>query len=134
MRDLLARKGFPESQAEPCIASLIEWGYLDDHVYARDVLQAVSSGCPVGRRRARFELQKRLVDKELAGSVTDEFYEGVSEEALALEAARKYLNGRNAGSLKEKERERLARWLQRRGFAYESIRSVLSGAGQGDPE
>ncbi len=134
LRGLLSRKGFPAADSESCVAKLKEWGYLDDQGYARDVLRAVSSVCPVGKRRAAFELRKRAIDPELARKVMDETYEGVSEEVLASEAARKYLNGKDAGSLKEKERERLARWLQRRGFGYEAIRSALSSLGQGDPE
>lgn len=134
MKDLLARKGFTGSDADACIAKLTEWGYLDDQGYARDVLRAVSAACPVGRRRAQFELRKRQIDQDLARAVTDEAYAGVSEEALALEASRKYLNGKNTGSLKEKERERLVRWLQRRGFGFSSIISVLRDTGQGDPE
>lgn len=130
----MSRKGFPDTESESCIAKLREWGYLDDQGYARDVLHAVSSECPVGRRRAAFELRKRSIDPELARAAVDETYEGLSEEVLAREAARKYLSGRKTGSLKEKERERLARWLQRRGFGYESIRSALSSLGQGDPE
>jgi SOS response regulatory protein OraA/RecX len=134
MKDLMNRKGFGEAESSECIAKLTEWGYLDDQGYARDVLRAVSSACPVGKRRAQFELRKRLIDKDLADSVTYDVYSGVSEEALASEAAGKYLNGKDIGSLKDKERERLVRWLQRRGFGFQSIYSALRGAGQGDPE
>lgn len=134
MKELLARKGFTEQESDQCVAKLTEWGYLDDQGYARDVLQAVSAPCPVGRRRALYELRKRMVDPDLARTVTTESYEGVSEEALAQEAARKYMGGRREGPLKDKERDRLARWLGRRGFGYESIRSALRALGPGDPE
>jgi regulatory protein len=134
LRGLMSRKGFQEAESEPCLAKLKEWGYLDDQEYAKDVLRAVGRECPVGKMRAAFELRKRAIDPDLARKVVDETYEGVSEEAIALEAARKYMNGKDAGSLKEKERERLAKWLLRRGFRYESVRSALSAIGQGDPE
>lgn len=133
LRDLLSRKGYPRTESEPCIEKLREWGYLDDQGYARNVLHALSSEYPVGRIRAAFELRRRAVDPELAAAAIDEAYRDVSEEALASEAARKYLSGRSKGSLKQKEREKLARWLQRRGFGYESIRSALSGLGQSNP-
>lgn len=134
MKQLLSRKGYNETDAESCVAKLKEWGYLDDQGYAKDVLHAMMGECPVGRRRAVFELRKRFLDRELTKEVVDEIYSGLSEEALAKEAARRYLKGRNAGSLKGKERERLAGWLLRRGFGYAAVRSALGDAGQGDPE
>jgi regulatory protein len=134
MKDLLARKGFEESESEECIAKLTQWGYLDDRGYAKDVLEAVKAPCPVGRRRALYELRKRMVDEDLARSVAAEAYEGTSEEDLAREAVRKYMDGKDPVPLTDKERARLARWLGRRGFGYEAIRSALRDAGQGDPE
>lgn len=134
MKDLLARKGFSEPESSACIEKLSDWGYLDDQGYAKDVLQDVSAPCPVGKRRALYELRKRMVDPALAQMVTAETYEGVSEESLAEEAVRKYLNSKREVPLHDKERDRLARWLERRGFGYESIRSALRNLGQGDPE
>lgn len=134
LMELMSRKGFSEADAESCAAKLKEWGYLDDQDYAKDVLRAVMSECPVGRRRAGFELRKRAIDGSLAAQVLQEAFSGLDEENLAASAARKYLNGKDAGSLTLSERQRLARWLQRRGFGYEAIRSALRGAGQGDPE
>lgn len=134
LKHRLTRKGFSETDAESCTEKLREWGYLDDLGYARDVLTGLESECPVGRRRAKSELLRRSIDPVLAQEVVDEAYDGVSEEALALTAARKYLNGKDGRLLKEKERERLARWLQRRGFGYDGIRTALSALGQEDPE
>ena len=134
LRSLLSRKGFPVPASDSCIERLREWGYLDDLGYAEDALRAVFSGCPVGRRRAEYELRKRCIEPGLAEKILDEAYQGVSEEALASEAALKYLNGKDARSLKLQERARLARWLERRGFGHESIRSALSALGHEDPE
>lgn len=134
LKQLMSRKGFSEADAEECAAKLSEWGYLDDQGYAKDVLHAVMSDCPVGKRRAGFELRKRSIDGDLAASVLEEAFSGVAEEDLALKAARKYLGAKDAGSLTVSERQRLARWLERRGFGYEAIRSALRSAGQGDPE
>ncbi len=134
MKDLLARKGFDEPESVSCIEKLTEWGYLNDQEYAKDVLHDVSGPCPVGKRRALYELRKRMVDPALAQKVAAESYEGVSEESLAKEAVRKYLNGKREAPLHEKDRDRLARWLERRGFGYESIRTALQDLGQGDPE
>lgn len=134
MRDSMRRKGYPEEDVENALLKLCEWGYLDDAGFARDILQSAISGCPLGRRRAEFELSKRLFDKELIASAVDDTYQEVREEELASLAAKKYLDGKVSGPVKEKERERLARWLQRRGFDSESIYSVLRSLEWGDRE
>ena len=125
MRDSMRRKGYPEDEVENVLQKLTEWGYLDDRGYARDILRSMIAECPLGRRRARYELSKRLFDRDLVESVVNETFESASEAEMASLAARKYLNGKSSGPVREKERERLYRWLQRRGFGTESIYSVL---------
>ncbi len=132
MKELLARKGFTEEESYECILKLTEWGYLDDQGYAKDVLKTLSGS--VGQRRAVYELRKRAFDPDLTRTLTAEAYEGISEDTLAEEAARKYLNGKCVCSLKDKDRDRLARWLERRGFGFSAIRSALRSLGQEDPE
>lgn len=131
---MMSRKGFSGPACDSCVERLREWGYLNDAEYARDTLKAVSASCPVGRRRAEHELRKRLVDPVLTQAVLDETYQGLSEEALAREAALRYLGGRDIRSLRLEERVRLARWLERRGFGPESIRSALYALGTQDPD
>ncbi|MGI6666652.1 MAG: regulatory protein RecX [Bacillota bacterium] len=129
MRESLSRKGYPDEESETAIAKLVEWGYLDDEIYSRDILRAMMNECPIGRRRAVFELSRRLFDKELIKRAVDEVFSGVGEEELAALAARKYLDRKNSGLTSERERERLARWLQRRGFGAEAIFSALRRTG-----
>jgi SOS response regulatory protein OraA/RecX len=128
MRVSLSRRGYADQESETAIDKLVEWGYLDDESYCRDILRAMLNECPIGRRRAVFELRKRLFDKELIERAVDEAFEAVGEEELAALAAQKYLGGKRSGLTTEKERERLARWLQRRGFGTEEILSALRKA------
>ncbi|HHY76110.1 MAG TPA: regulatory protein RecX [Firmicutes bacterium] len=129
MRESLRRKGYSDSDAETAIGKLIEWGYLDDRSYCREILSSMMDTCPIGRKRAVFELSKRLFDKELIEEVVGEVFDGLREEELATLAVRKYLGEKRRGLTTEKERERLARWLQRRGFGYEAISSALRRTG-----
>jgi regulatory protein len=138
MRESLRRKGYSDKETETAIAKLVEWGYLDDEGYSREILRAMQRTCPIGRRRAVFELTRRLFDKELIERAVDEVFAGVGEEELAALAARKYLSNKKNESTTEIERERLARWLQRRGFGFEAIHSALRRTvwttGDGQPD
>ena len=73
------------------------------------------NNCPVGRRRAVWDLVKRGFHKDLAEEEAAEAYRDLSEAYLARRAASKYLNGRRTGSLKDQERERLFRCYGVRG-------------------
>ncbi len=125
LEESLKRKGAPDEEIQSCLERLSSWGYLDDRSYARDMLAESLSGCPVARRRAVYDLVKRGISKSLAEEAADEAYGDRSEGDLAQVAAEKYLSGRQCDSLTDQERERLARWLWRRGFDGEAIRSVL---------
>lgn len=130
----MRRKGYSEQEVGEALARLSEWGYLDDEGYARDILHSMAEGCPLGRRRAKYELSKRLFDTDTIEAAVNEAFLGQREDEMALLAARKYLDGKSGVSVTEKERERLARWLQRRGFDTESICSALRSLGLGDRE
>ncbi len=130
MESLLKKKGAPSREIDQCMARLSEWGYLDDSKLARDILRQALAACPIGRRKASYELLKRSFHKDVSEDAVFEVFGELAEEDLAKEALSRRLKGRDYGSLKEKERERLARWLWRRGFDGEAIRSALAGYGQ----
>lgn len=125
VKDLLLKKGCDPEESQKCLLQLSSWGYLNDRSYAKDVLEYMLRDCPVGRQRAVWDLVKRGFDKDLAEEEAAEAYKDLSEADLARRAASKYLNGRRTGSLKDQERERLFRWLWRRGFEADAIYSVL---------
>ncbi|HHW26303.1 MAG TPA: hypothetical protein GXX23_03060 [Firmicutes bacterium] len=125
MRNLLLKRGCGQEESEQCIEQLSSWGYLDDRGYAKDLLRFMLSDCPVGKQRAIYDLVKRGFDRDLAEEAAAEAYGDVSEAYLARRAASKYLNGRKAGSLKDRDRERLFRWLWRRGFEADAIYAAL---------
>ncbi len=125
MRNLLLKKGCNPEESEKCLGQLSSWGYVDDRSYVKEVLKYMLGDCPVGKRRAVYDLVKKGFDKDLAEEEATEAYKDLYEGDLARRAASKYLNGRRCGSLKDQERERLFRWLMRRGFETDAIYSVL---------
>lgn len=128
MRRLLSRKGYASDEIENCIAKLGEWRYLDDRSYAADLVLTMVGTCPFGRRRALFELKKRLFPADIVEAAVSEAYDTLDEEVLAHQAAAVYLRGKDESSLKVKER--LTRWLLRRGFDFETANSVAVGPGE----
>lgn len=125
MRNLLFKKGCDPEESERCLDRLSSWGYLDDKSYVKEVLKYMLGDCPVGKRRAVYDLVKKGFDKDLAEEEATEAYKDLYEGDLARRAASKYLNGRRCESLKDQERKRLFRWLMRRGFEIDAIYFAL---------
>ncbi len=125
LREMLEAKGASRDDIETCIERLREWGYLNDLDFAVDILKYRLEECPIGRLRASHELYKRSFDKNVSEQAIVHVFGDLKEEDLAEKALAKRLNGKAWSSLKDKERERLARWLWGRGFNGEAVRVAL---------
>lgn len=99
-------------------------GYVDDRRFAAAKAMACAQHKRHGRRRALMELLKAGVKPDLAKEAVREAYEQHDSTQTALELARKA-----AGRLRKLDpavaRRRLAGMLQRRGFDYDCVVSVL---------
>lgn len=128
----LLQKGFSRPEAATAIERLEAEGYLQDRRFAeRFVTAARESGRFVGYR-LRQELVRRGVDEALA----DELLQEEPDRRDQLERAQGLLNRRYPGFdpllADDRERRRVAGFLQRRGYAGSLVRSlVLQGAGRG---
>ncbi len=123
MQFMLSRKGHTRASIEVCIDRLKQWGYLNDDALARSILSAMIRNTPCGRRRCFHELKKRRYDKDLAEALIEEIYSEFDESELAHIAARQY--AKNKTKWTQKDKERLARWLFRRGFTQATILSLI---------
>ena len=128
MKFMLSRKGFTSGEIDTCIEKLKEWGYLNDTVLAKNILDATIRNKPCGKKRCFYELRKRRFDKQLAETLIDEVYAELDERSLARTAARQYAKGKTQWTLKDTQR--LARWLFRRGFTEATILSVVRTFGR----
>jgi len=129
----MRRKGYEESDIEETSAKLSEWGYLDDETFAKDLTGEMLRSRGMGRARAAWELKRKLFDPTVVDNALTEVYGDTSEEEYAVLAARGYL-AKLKGPLSQKERERLARWLSRRGYGAGAIYHALEHAGRADGE
>ena len=129
MRSMLSKKGFAPDDIQECIGKLEEWGYLNDVVLARNIVEAIIRNSPCGKKRCLYELEKRQFDRDLAKTVVEEVYSEYDERELAHAAAKQY--ARNKTEWATRDMERLARWLYRRGFDHSTVLSVIRTFGQG---
>lgn len=123
----LTQKGYDEDVIRQVVEKLTRLEMLDDAQFAAQWVEAktrVGGSRPVGKRRISSELFQKGVGKdqiaEAVGKVTDE-----DELALARAAARKKVRQipTDADALRA-ERQKLMGFLQRRGFGWETVKTV----------
>ena len=117
----LADRGFADEVIATVVERFLELGYLNDAEFARRWIASRDQMAPRGTRLLRQELRQKGIGAELA------------EQALAeadlddVETARR-LAERRMDRLRDlppdKARQRLAGYLQRRGFSHETVRSI----------
>ena len=123
LRTRLRQKKFEEAVIDAAVADLRRLGYVDDRQFAGAWVQGRLAGRGAGRTRLAQELRARGVDRQ----IVDESLAGISEETEAYRALDKAQ--RRQQRLRDEEpeaqRRKLASFLQRRGFSYETIDQVL---------
>jgi regulatory protein len=135
LRGRLAKKGFGGRDLSNCILWLEARGYLDDAAFARAFIRDRLRFSP----RSRALLHRELRQKGVSSGVADEALtatleeEGLQEEDLARDAARRWVGkqspstrkqllGKRFSPPRERQRKRLYGYLARRGFLGDSAR------------
>jgi len=120
----LEKRGFLSPEIEEVIERLIEERLLDDAKLAQDLAFSKVPHKLWGRDRIRQELISRGVSIERVAEAIAQVYSEFPEEDLALRAARKKWRSVLArDSLRA--REKVGSYLQRQGFAFETIIKAL---------
>jgi regulatory protein len=122
VRQNLAKHGTPDPIIEETISRLQRSGLINDQEFARTWVENRNTFHPRSRSVLRMELRHKGLDDEIIQPVLDE---QVNEEALALEAARKYVH-RLAGLEWLEFRKKLCGFLARRGFSYATLSPIIS--------
>jgi regulatory protein len=121
VRDNLQKHEIPAAVIDEVLKRLQETGLLNDQQFAQTWVENRNTFRPRSRRALSLELRRKGLDDEI---VQDVLNENVDEDALALEAARKYV--RKVQGLEWPEfRQKLGGFLGRRGFSYPVIAPVL---------
>ena len=107
------------------IARLYELEYLDDEAYAHDYAHNRFSSKKYGPVRIRRELEKRGVDRHLAETAVDELFAEADATAAAWTHAEKRWPRLEGEDDPRRRRQKMYRYLRRRGFTSDTIRPIL---------
>lgn len=122
----LQRRGFAQPAIERAMARLIGDGYLDDLAAAQSFARQRAQHRGWGPARLRAELGRRRVAAAIVRRVVAEVFAD-GELAAARDAAEGWIaKGRG-------DRDRLARYLDRRGFSRGTIVEILRRIEPGEP-
>jgi SOS response regulatory protein OraA/RecX len=129
LRSRLLRRGFPAEQVASCLTWLEDRGHLDDEAFSRALVRERIKLSPRSASVMRTELTRKGIAPAIAQEAVERVLEeeGVTETALAEQAARGWIRRQGAQSLadlledrftsgRERARARLYRLLSRRGF------------------
>lgn len=116
LRRNLGRKKYDEKTIERVIARLLELEMLDDQEFASYWVEQRETFKPRSRRALRYELYQKGVSRE----IIDEKVDGIDEDAAAYRAGHQRAD-RWANVGKDQFRQKMNRFLQRRGFNYNVI-------------
>lgn len=139
----LEQRGYRQEQVAETLERLVAERFLDDRRYAqRFVEQARETGRYLGYR-LRQELKRRGIPAELISDALDEPDAPDHERRLARQLIERRYAAFDPAASDERERRRVAGFLQRRGFSAEAVWSVVrvergmsvdERAGEGDDE
>jgi regulatory protein len=122
VRRNLAKHGIPEQLVGETIDRLTRAGLVNDGEFARVWVENRNAFHPRSKSALRMELRRKGLSDEVVQPVLDE---GVNEETLAFETARKYAR-RLAGLGKLEFHHKLSGYLARRGFSYTVLSPIIS--------
>lgn len=120
MKAKLHKRGFSPEITEKVVGRLKELGVLDDESFARFWRESREAVSPRSKGFIRWELRR----KGVSGEVVEGVVEDLDDAQLAYQAAQR--KTRTLKNLEYQEfRKRLAGFLQRRGFRYDTINSTI---------
>ncbi len=120
LRRYLAKKDVPNAVVQATLAKLERLGYVDDRAFADYWVENRERFRPRGLRALRYELRQ----KGIAAEIVEAALQNVDPHASAYRAAQTYTR-RLRGLARRDAQNKLAAFLQRRGFAYAVVREVV---------
>jgi len=124
VRRKLRQEDAPEPVIEDVVARLHELSYLDDEAYATDYVRNRFASKKYGPVRIRRELVERGVDRHVADRAVADLFEDEDPVAAAREHAEKRWS-RLADEEPRRRKQKLYRYLRRRGFTSDTIYPIL---------
>lgn len=123
LHEALKKSGFDEETMAAVLAECKRQRYLDDAGFARAFIQSRIRNRPMGRERLTLELKQKGIAAEIIQTTLDEVFTVEIIVALADQLAEKQRK-KLAAQPARKARQKLADFLRRRGFDWETIQAT----------
>ncbi|MDI3281431.1 MAG: regulatory protein RecX [Bacillota bacterium] len=134
LQERLQRKGCGAEMAAEVVERLRAQGYVDDVAFARQWVEERCSARPSGVKRLWSELSRLGVPREVIASAVEEVLaDPEGELALARRAVEQRWR-RYQGLAPEERSRRVAGFLLRRGFTWETVEALLKELNPDEPE
>jgi len=124
MRRKLKQRQFASEVIEEILRKYVRNGLLDDARYGERLARKTLERKPSGRAFVLSVLQRKGIDRELAGEIVDRLFEKTDETDLAM-AALESRWSRWAEIDVETARRRAYNYLSRRGIGYEAAKAAF---------
>ena len=128
LRTKLMEKEFNPEVITIAIEQLRSMGIVDDEKFARAYVHDAHLRKPAGRRLLLQQLRLKGVQAQIIQQVLDEQTNATGEKELALQAAKKIMKRIRLSRRRiavEKQQQRVAQFLARRGFGWDTISPVI---------
>jgi regulatory protein len=124
INERLRQKKFAPHIIDRVLSKLDSLGLVDDSRFAEAFVAEKIQSKPIGKRELERRLHEKGVSKETAAQAVSRLSDEVGQLELALKAAEKKLRSLR-GFDSRKKIEKLAAFLARRGFDWDTIRKVV---------
>jgi len=125
IRDRLREKGVASPEAEKTVAYLMSCGYINDRSLAQDLARSLFANKGWGFGRIAATLRSRGVPPDLVDETLSSLKQTHSEaEAASAIIKRRFLHF-DCRTAPPKEKKRVADFLQRRGFSWDTISRIV---------
>lgn len=117
----LKLRDYPAAEIEETIKRLLGKGFLDDEAFAGSLTEELFSRRGYGFHAVLIRLRKKGLAAELSEKVVQKFFVEIDADEMSTVMLRLIMRRR----AREKDKNKLFLWLQRRGFRSDEIRRVL---------
>lgn len=129
VRVKLGGKGYESQTVEKVVHRLQELGLINDRRFVREWVSESLDHRPAGREKLVHDLQQKGVDRATIDEVLSTLMDETAEITMAQKLARKLMT-KSDGCTTHTTLARIADSLRRRGFAEDTIETVLCDLGK----
>lgn len=122
IRQLLLDQGFLQEAIDPLLVYLKDYHLLDDLQYIQDFSKDALHLRKDGPRKIRYKLQQKFLDGDLIDEVLNDLDQDLVLENMQDLIEKKY----GQGPFSFKEKGKIFRYLQNKGYPYDLIKEELS--------